>query len=150
MHRLVPEDARSGLGEVALAEERYGTEIGADGALLQAGREPQHVGLVLEPVRGELVLRFRFDRLAAELADRLGERVGVLLMVPLELARERQYGLFEETALCTDLVSGDRLELRGKGGVEDPDVACFRAARLLCQDFTTRKQGDCRAGEKEA
>ena len=68
MHRLVAEDAGDGLGEVAVAENRNHAKIAARGALLEAGREAQHVRLGLQRLDRELVVGglFWLCRLTAE------------------------------------------------------------------------------------
>jgi len=43
VHRLVAEDAGGGLGEIAVAEQRNRTKIGADRAQVE-DREAQHAG----------------------------------------------------------------------------------------------------------
>jgi hypothetical protein len=68
MHRLVAEDAGDGLGEVTVAENRNHAKIATRGALLEAGREAQHVRLGLQRLDRELVVGglFWLCRLAAE------------------------------------------------------------------------------------
>jgi hypothetical protein len=67
------------------------------------------------------------------------------LVVSLELLREREHRLLQQTALGADLVCRDRLELGGERGIENADVACFRAARLGGQCVASREKGDGRA-----
>ena len=56
VHRLVAEDTGDGLGEVAVAENRNHAKIAARGALLEAGREAQHVRLGLQRLDRKLVV----------------------------------------------------------------------------------------------
>src|SRR5690606_35849844 len=50
VHGLVAEDARRGLRQFAIVEQRHRAEIGADGPLLEPRGETQHVGLRLQLV----------------------------------------------------------------------------------------------------
>src|SRR5262249_47985333 len=56
VHRLVAKDAGDGLGEVAVAKNRNHAKIAARRALLEAGREAQHVYLSLQRLDREVVV----------------------------------------------------------------------------------------------
>ena len=90
MHRLVAEDAGDGFGEVAVAENRNHAQIAARRALLEAGREAQHVGLGLLRLHRELVVGglLWLGRRAAERPHGLGEKIGMRFVLTLELHGE--------------------------------------------------------------
>ena len=55
MHRLVTKNTGRSLRQIAVAEQGHGAEIGADGALLQPGREFENVSLRLELIDRKVV-----------------------------------------------------------------------------------------------
>src|SRR5690606_29070579 len=88
VHRLVAEDAARHLREVPVAEQWHRAQVARDGALLQPVGKAQDIGLVLQLVDREAVLVFRLGRTAGELPDRRCKRLGMFLVMPLELPRE--------------------------------------------------------------
>src|SRR5574338_601018 len=144
VHGLVAEDAGRGARQFAFAEQRYGTEVGAHRAALEAGRETQHVGLGLELVGRKRVALPRFGRCAAQFAHRFGEQFGMLLVVPLELHRQIQHRLLQQAAAVAHRVGGDGLQFGAERGIEDAHVrlrSIMLAALFGGQRRTPRHQG---------
>src|SRR5215472_463259 len=106
MHRLVAKDAGDGLGEIAVAKNRNHAKIAARGALLEAGREAQHVYLSLQRLDREVVVGglFRFCRHAAERLHGLAEKIGMCLVLTLELHREIEHRLLQKPAVGGELI----------------------------------------------
>ena len=66
MHRLVAEDAGNGFREIAVAENRNHAKVTARGALLEAGREAQHVRLGLQRLDRDMTTSSRIKHAAQE------------------------------------------------------------------------------------
>ena len=128
MHRFVSENARGDLGEFAIPKERDSAKVGRDGALFQSGRKSEYVDLRLQLVDRERVLRLGRDRLATQLLQRCSERRGMLLVMPLELLRDRERRLPEQTAFGADLIGRNRLVFGAKCSVQDAQIALGRSS----------------------
>src|SRR5215813_4072528 len=120
MHRLVAEDARDSLGEIAVAKNRNHAKIAARGALLEASCEAQHIGLGLQHLDRELVIGelFRLCWLTAERPHGLGEKIGMCLVLALELHGEIEHRLLQKPAFCRELIGCHRSELAAERSVE--------------------------------
>src|SRR5690606_2530970 len=96
-----------------------------------------------------------------ELLNRLRQRVDMRLMMALELDRQIEHGLLQQSAVGAELIGGHGLLLRAQRGVEDGDVVVRRRRMSLatqCEAFLAgeqcdrcRRQGDpAEAGEEAA
>src|SRR5258706_8122847 len=151
MHRLVAEDARRSMREVAVAECRHCTEIRAYCALFQLGGKSQNIGLVLEFFRMKIVLLSGFDGMAAQLRNGRGKQIRMRLMVALELERHDFHRRLQQAAVRAELVCRYCLPFGAERAVEDRDIVAAVGFLLICsQCFTACKQGNGGRGQQQA
>src|SRR5215813_14032523 len=121
MDRLVAEDAGDGLGEIAVAENRNHAKVAARSALLEAGREAQHVRLGLQRLHRELVVGglLWLGRRAAERPHGLREKIGMRFVLTLGLHGEIKYRLLQEPAVGRELIRCHCSELASERRIKD-------------------------------
>ena len=115
---LVGDDRRGGGTQVALRELGQRVDVRGDCRVLEVDRELQDV--VLRAQLREVVRGLGPVGRAAGVRDRLGQAVGVLLLLLEEGFADLQYITLQQRR--ARLVRGDRHELEVKRRVEDLDI----------------------------